>query len=83
MQPLVVLRGRLELARCRFPSFEWGTDPLVIIDLLSPNMYVGSVIGTPRYRRLVRMSFVCWIAVRPAMNSAPNVADSTVACFLE
>ena len=50
-------------------------------DSLSPNMWLFSIIGTPRYRSVLRRSIICSTQVLAATNSDPYVAVSTVACF--
>ena len=56
---------------------------LITTDLLSPNMNVFPWIGTPKYRRVVRISIIWSTAVLAATNSEPDVAVSTVACHLQ
>ena len=52
-------------------------------DLLSPNMNVLVMIGTPRYLSVFLRSMICSVAVLAATNSEPYVAVSTVACLSE
>ena len=55
----------------------------VMTDLLSPNMKLLLLIGTPRYIRVYERSTVWSTAILAATNSDPYVAVSTVACLLE
>ena len=56
---------------------------LVMTDLLSPNMKLLLLIGTPRYIRMYQMSTIWSTAILVATNSDPYVAVSTVAYLLE
>ena len=56
---------------------------LVTTDLLSPNMNVFIMMGTPRYLSVFLRSMICSVAVLAATNSEPYVAVSTVACLSE
>ena len=56
---------------------------LVMTDLLSPNMKLLPLIGTPRYIRVYLRSTIRSTAILAATNSDPYVAVSTVACLLE
>ena len=55
----------------------------VMTDLLSPNMKLLLLIGTPRYIRVNLRSRIWSAAILGATNSDPYVAVSTVACLLE
>ena len=55
----------------------------VMTDLLSPNMKLLLLIGTPTYIRVYERSTVWSTAIPVATNSDPYVAVSTVACLLE
>ena len=56
---------------------------LVMTDLLSPNLELLLLIGTPRYIRVYLRSTFWSTAVLATTNSDPYVAVSTVACCLE
>ena len=56
---------------------------LMTTDLLSPNIFALSMIGTPRYLSVFLRSIICSVSVLAAMNSEPYVAVSTVACLFE
>ena len=56
---------------------------LAMTDLLSPNMKLLLLIGTPRYIRVYLRSTIWSTAILAATNSDPYVAVSTVACHLE
>ena len=56
---------------------------VVTTDLLSPNMYVLVMMGTPRYLSVFLRSMICSVAVLAATNSEPYVAVSTVACHFK
>ena len=68
---------------CRFFNFPVGIDELSTTDLSSPNMCVGPGGGTPKCRKVFRMSTICSTQVRAAENSDPHADVSTAACFLE
>ena len=48
-----------------------GMVELVTTDLLSPNIELLSLMGTPRYHKVVRMSMIWSTAVLAATNSDP------------
>ena len=56
---------------------------LVMTDLLSPNMKLLLLIGTPSYIRVHLRSTIWSTTIFAATNSDPYVAVSTVACHLE
>ena len=56
---------------------------VVMTDLLSPNMRLLLLIGTPRYIRVYLRSTIWSTAILAAPNSDPYVAVSSVACLLE
>ena len=56
---------------------------LLRTDLLSPNMKLLLLIGTPSYIRVYLRSTIWSTAILAATNSDPYVAVSTVACPLE
>ena len=56
---------------------------LVVTDLLSPNMNLLLLIGTPRYIRVYLRLTIWSTAILAATNSDPYVAVFTVACLLE
>ena len=57
-----------------------GNQALSTTDLLSPNMLLLVLIGTPRYMRVYLKSMLWSVAILGATNSDPKVAVSTVAC---
>ena len=68
---------------CLLCSLACGKDALLITDSLSLNMQLVEDVGTPKHLNEFLRSVICLMQVLPAMNSAPNVAVSAVACFLE
>ena len=52
---------------------------IVTTDLLSLNMYVCVMMGTPRYLSVFHRSMICTAAVLAATNREPYVAVCTVA----
>ena len=68
---------------CALDMREIGMVELVMTDLLSPNMKVLLLIGTPRYIRVYLRSTIWSRAILGATNSDPYSAGSTVACLLE
>ena len=56
---------------------------LLMTDLLSPNMKLLLLIGTPSYIRVYLRSTIWSTAILAATNSDPYVAVCTVACLLE
>ena len=55
---------------------------LFTTDSLSPNIWLGPRIDTPRYINVVLKSMICSTRVLAATNSDENVAVSAVTCFL-
>ena len=55
----------------------------VMTDLLSPNMKLLLLIGTPRYISIYLRSTIWSTAILAATHSNPYVAVSIVACLLE
>ena len=68
---------------CLLCSLACGKDALLITDLLSPNMWLVEDVGAPRCLNKFLRSMICLTQDLPAMNSAPKVAVSVVACFFE
>ena len=68
---------------CLLDRRELGMVELVMTDLLSPNMKLLLLIGTPRYIRVYLRSTIWSTAILAVTKSDPYVAVSTVACHME
>ena len=56
---------------------------LFTTDSLPPNIYLGPIIGTPRYLSVVLISIICSTKIFVDTNYDEYVTISTVGCFLD